>query len=102
MAGDYNDTLGVYASTTDGKKVTLVIVNKDTSPVNLGISNIPAGTYFMRHFGGDAGVAKWQVSCHPVRKDQTGTKARMQTTIKIAANSNLVLPAYTAVFLQQQ
>jgi hypothetical protein len=62
MANNDEDVLGVYASTTDGKKPTLVIVNKDVFPVNLAISNIPAGTYFMRHFGGAAGVAKWQVS----------------------------------------
>lgn len=56
------DVLGVYASTSDGEKVSIVIVNKDIVPVNLAISNIPAGTYFLRHFGGEAGVAKWQVS----------------------------------------
>ncbi|RPD78129.1 hypothetical protein L226DRAFT_457148 [Lentinus tigrinus ALCF2SS1-7] len=84
MANRDEDVLGVYASTTDGKKPTLVIVNKDVVPVNLAISNIPAGTYFMRHFGGAAGVAKWQ------------------TTVTISANSNLVVPAYAAVFLQQQ
>ena len=66
MAERDEDVLGVYASTSDGNKVTLVIVNKDVTPVNLAISNIPAGTYFMRHFGGDAGVAKWQVGpSHP-------------------------------------
>lgn len=62
MADRNEDVLGVYASTSDGKKVTMVIVNKDVVPVNLAISNIPAGSYFLRHFGGEAGVAKWQVS----------------------------------------
>lgn len=62
MADRNEDVLGVYASTSDGEKVTMVIVNKDVVPVNLAISNIPAGSYFLRHFGGDAGVAKWQVS----------------------------------------
>jgi hypothetical protein len=62
MASNNEDVLGVYASTTDGKKPTLVIVNKDVVPVNLALSNIPAGKYFIRHFGGAAGVAKWQVS----------------------------------------
>ena len=62
MADRNEDVLGVYAGTSDGKKVSLVIVNKDVVPVNLAISNIPAGTYFLRHFGGAAGVAKWQVS----------------------------------------
>ncbi|RDX55250.1 hypothetical protein OH76DRAFT_1339899 [Lentinus brumalis] len=84
MAKRDEDVLGVYASTSDGKKPSLVIVNKDVVPVNLAISNIPAGTYFLRHFGGAAGIAKWQ------------------TTITVSANSNLVVPAYTAVFLQQQ
>ncbi|GJE93305.1 glycoside hydrolase family 44 protein [Phanerochaete sordida] len=84
MADRNEDVLGVYAGTSDGKKVSLVIVNKDVVPVNLAISNIPAGTYFLRHFGGDAGIAKWQ------------------TTIQIAANGNLVVPAYTAVFLEEQ
>jgi hypothetical protein len=63
MANNDQSVLGVYASTTDGKKVTMVIVNKDVVPVNLAISNIPAGKYFLRHFGGAAGIAKWQVSC---------------------------------------
>ncbi|KAF5391238.1 hypothetical protein D9757_003018 [Collybiopsis confluens] len=78
------NTLGVYASTTDGKKLTFVIINKDVAPVNLAISNIPAGKYFMRHFGGEAGVAKWQ------------------TTVNISANGNFIVPSYTAVFVQQQ
>ncbi|KAH9933597.1 glycoside hydrolase family 44-domain-containing protein [Epithele typhae] len=84
MADSQPDVLGVYASTSDGKKVTMVIVNKDVVPINLAISNIPEGKYFLRHFGGAAGVAKWQ------------------TTITIKANSNFVIPAYTAVFFQQQ
>jgi len=84
LADNSQDVLGVYASTSDGVKVTMVIVNKDVVPVNLAISNIPAGKYFLRHFGGEAGVAKWQ------------------TTIDIAANSNFVIPSYTAVFFQQQ
>lgn len=67
MADNDADTLGVYASTSDGKKVSLVLVNKDTAPVNLEISNIPAGTYFLRHFGGKAGVAKWQVRALALR-----------------------------------
>jgi hypothetical protein len=64
MANNDEDVLGVYASTSDGKKVTLVIVNKDVVPVNLAISNVPGGKYFLRHFGGAAGVAKWQVSIY--------------------------------------
>lgn len=62
MATRSEDVLGVYAGTSTGKDVTAVIINKDTKPVGLYISNIPAGTYFLRHFGGAAGVAKWQVS----------------------------------------
>ena len=34
MANRDEDVLGVYASTSDGKKVSLVIVNKDVVPVN--------------------------------------------------------------------
>lgn len=26
------------------------------------MSNVPAGNYLLRHFGGGAGIAKWQVS----------------------------------------
>lgn len=57
------NTLGVYAGTDGGKTLSLVIVNKDPStPVAMDLSNVPAGTYFMRHYGGAAGIAKWQVS----------------------------------------
>ncbi|KAJ8454830.1 hypothetical protein ONZ45_g19154 [Pleurotus djamor] len=46
------DVLGVYAGTEDGR-LSLVVVNKDpTSPVALDLSNVPAGAYFLRHFGG--------------------------------------------------
>lgn len=58
------DVLGVYASSssTTGKK-SVVIVNKDPSnPVGLSLSSVPEGEYILRHFGGLAGVAKWQVS----------------------------------------
>lgn len=57
------DVLGVYAGTDGRSKPTIVIVNKDPSkPVSLNISGIPTGKYFIRHFGGQAGVAKFQVS----------------------------------------
>lgn len=62
LANPNSDTLGVYAGTEDGI-LTLVIVNKDPSdPVALALSNVPTGKYFVRHFGGAAGVAKYQVS----------------------------------------
>jgi hypothetical protein len=86
MANRDDDILGVYAATTDGKKVSFVLINKDTKPVSLYISNIPAGTYFLRHFGGSSGVAKWQT----------------KVTFTAATGNYLVLPAYTAVFLKQQ
>lgn len=54
------DVLGYYAG-LEGNKVSIVIINKDVAPVGLTISNIPSGKYFLRHFGGGAGVAKWQV-----------------------------------------
>ncbi|KZT35296.1 hypothetical protein SISSUDRAFT_990707 [Sistotremastrum suecicum HHB10207 ss-3] len=79
------DVLGVYAGTNGGSNLTLVVVNKDPSgPVSLNLGGVPAGTYFLRHFGGEAGVAKYQ------------------TTISITSSSYIVIPAYTAVFLQQR
>ena len=62
MADRNQGILGVYAGTNTGKDVSVVIINKDVKPIALYISNIPAGTYFLRHFGGAAGIAKWQVS----------------------------------------
>ncbi|KAF9014041.1 glycoside hydrolase family 44-domain-containing protein [Cyathus striatus] len=76
------DTQGVYAG-TEGGKLTLVIVNKDTEHISFDLSNIPTGSYFIRHFGGDAGAAKWQ------------------TTIALGSSDFIVIPAYTAVFLKQ-
>jgi hypothetical protein len=57
---DAANTYGVYAAADDGK-LSVVIVNKDTNPLALDLSNVPQGSYFMRHFGGVSGVAKWQV-----------------------------------------
>ena len=54
------NTYGIYAA-TEGNKLSLVILNKDTKPLGLDLSNVPHGNYFMRHFGGVSGVAKWQV-----------------------------------------
>ncbi|PPQ74923.1 hypothetical protein CVT24_003000 [Panaeolus cyanescens] len=52
----------VYAGTQNGK-ATLVILNKDPKAVQaFALNGVPAGSYFVRHFGGSAGVAKWQVS----------------------------------------
>ena len=57
------DTLGVYAASDNGKNLSLVIVNKDPSnSVALNLSGLPKGSYFLRHFGGQAGVAKFQVN----------------------------------------
>ncbi|KIJ28440.1 glycoside hydrolase family 44 protein [Sphaerobolus stellatus SS14] len=82
------DILGVYASSSvvKGRElISLVIVNKDPSnPVALNALGLPAGDYLLRHFGGQAGVAKFQ------------------NTISIHSSSYIVVPAYTAVFLQQQ
>lgn len=56
------DLLGVYAGTENGK-LSLVIVNKSPdTPVSFDLANVPVGSYFLRHFGGEAGVAKWQAS----------------------------------------
>jgi hypothetical protein len=54
------NTYGIYAA-TDGGKLSVVIVNKDVNPLAMNLSNVPKGYYFMRHFGGASGVAKWQV-----------------------------------------
>lgn len=63
MANRSEDVLGVYAGAdSTGKTVTVVIINKDVQPVGLYLANVPTGKYFLRHFGGQAGVAKWQVS----------------------------------------
>jgi hypothetical protein len=86
MANTTESVLGVYAATTDGAKVSLVIINKDVKPVALAMSNIPAGTYLMKHFGGASGVAKWQ------------------TTVKFTSTTSnyIVVPAYAAVLLKGQ
>ncbi|PPQ99990.1 hypothetical protein CVT26_009272 [Gymnopilus dilepis] len=77
------DTQGVYAATENGK-LSLVIVNKNPdTPISFNLDGVPAGKYFVRHFGGEAGVAKWQ------------------TNMTISSTTYLVVPAYTAVFLQQ-
>ncbi|KAF9051973.1 glycoside hydrolase family 44-domain-containing protein [Panaeolus papilionaceus] len=75
---------GVYAG-TQNNKVTLVIVNKDPKAVqSFALTGVPTGSYFIRHFGGAAGLAKWQ------------------TTISLKSASYIAVPAYTAVFLQQK
>ncbi|KAI0686449.1 glycoside hydrolase family 44-domain-containing protein [Cytidiella melzeri] len=85
MADRNESILGVYAGAdSSGKTITVVIVNKDVNPTGLYLANLPTGKYFMRHFGGQAGVAKWQ------------------TTITLTTNQYIVVPAYTSVFLQQQ
>ena len=59
------DTQGLYAATENGK-LSLVIINKNPdTPIAFTFQNVPPANYFMRHFGGQAGVAKWQVSNVP-------------------------------------
>lgn len=54
--------MGVYAAKGTGTGNSLVVVNKDPSkPLALNVSGLASGNYFIRHFGGGAGVAKWQV-----------------------------------------
>ena len=61
MANFNPDTLGVYAATENGKG-SLVIVNKDPSATKaFKFTGMSAGKYFVRHFGGTSGIAKWQV-----------------------------------------
>lgn len=61
LAQTNENVLGYYAA-IEGGKISLVIANKDVVPIGLTIANIPAGKYFLRHYGGEAGVYKWQVS----------------------------------------
>ncbi|KAG8865670.1 hypothetical protein FRB97_004528, partial [Tulasnella sp. 331] len=86
QAPDYvnGNVLGYFASINAAKKISIVIVNKDIKPISLAVSNIPTGSYFIRHFGGEAGVAKWQ------------------TTTTFKQTDFIVVPAYTALFMQQQ
>ncbi|KAF9053082.1 glycoside hydrolase family 44-domain-containing protein [Panaeolus papilionaceus] len=84
FANPYPDILGMYAGTENGK-LTLVILNKDPStPQAFDLANLPTGSYFIRHFGGKAGIAKYQ------------------TTITVRASNYIVVPPYTAIFLQQK
>jgi len=80
-----SDLLGVYAASDSTRRnLSLVIINKDpTNAVALSLSGVPSGSYFLRHFGGGAGVAKYQ------------------TNISIDTYKYIVVPSYTAVFLQQ-
>ncbi|KAF7324981.1 Glycoside hydrolase family 44 protein [Mycena kentingensis (nom. inval.)] len=85
LATPLPNTQGFYAGTDlKTNKISLVIVNKNPDkPIAFQISNMPAGSYFMRHFGGQAGVAKWQ------------------TTVLVKDINYVVVPAYTAVFFKQ-
>ncbi|EJF60741.1 hypothetical protein DICSQDRAFT_147722 [Dichomitus squalens LYAD-421 SS1] len=83
LSQNNTDTLGVYASSTDSKNVALVIINKDTQPLALDVANLPTGEYTLKHFGGNAGLAKWV------------------TTVDLSTTDYLVVPAWTAVFLGQ-
>ncbi|KXN91516.1 Beta-mannanase/endoglucanase A [Leucoagaricus sp. SymC.cos] len=84
LANPDPNTWNVFAG-SDGSKLTLVIVNKNPSQVlSFDLSNVPTGKYFVRHFGGAAGVAKWQ------------------TTLNVTTGQFIVVPGYTAVFLKQQ
>lgn len=56
------NTQGIYASTDNSGKISLVVVNKSpTASQAFDLTGVPAGKYFLRHFGGGAGIAKWQV-----------------------------------------
>ncbi|PFH47178.1 glycoside hydrolase family 44 protein [Amanita thiersii Skay4041] len=84
MATPNPNVTGLYAGTDGGNKLSLVVVNKDPAHVlAFDLANVPTGLYFLRHFGGAAGVAKWQ------------------TNITITTSQYIVVPPYTAVFLKQ-
>ncbi|KAG6839282.1 hypothetical protein C0991_004135 [Blastosporella zonata] len=86
LANPTPDTLGIYAATDPGTgKLSVVIVNKDpNTPIGYYLANVPFGKYFARHFGGQAGIAKWQ------------------TNLTISQNTYIVVPPYTAFFMKQQ
>jgi hypothetical protein len=107
MATKNDNLLGVYAGANDaaGTGFSLVLVNKDTKPVSLNLANVPSGTYFLRHFGGQAGVAKYQVSVNSlgqVARRAENADQRLQTTITLSGSNYIVVPAYTAAFLQKK
>ncbi|KAF5358065.1 hypothetical protein D9756_001355 [Leucocoprinus leucothites] len=84
LANPDPSTWSVFAG-TDNNKLTLVVINKNPNKaLSFDLSNVPTGKYFVRHFGGGAGVAKWQ------------------TTMTLTTSSFIVVPGYTAVFLKQQ
>ncbi|KAF9448877.1 glycoside hydrolase family 44 protein [Macrolepiota fuliginosa MF-IS2] len=84
LANPDPSTWGIYAG-SDGDKLTLVIINKKPNQaLTFDLSNVPTGSYFVRHFGGAAGVAKWQ------------------TTLSVTSSQFIVVPGYTAIFLKQQ
>ncbi|KAJ3573779.1 hypothetical protein NP233_g2216 [Leucocoprinus birnbaumii] len=84
LANPDPNTWSIYAG-SDGSKLTLVIINKKPGQaLSFDLSNVPTGKYFVRHFGGAAGVAKWQ------------------TTLNVTTSQFIVVPGYTAVFLKQQ
>ena len=57
------DLLGAYAATDARGKLSLVIVNKDPAKAqSFNLAGVAPGKYFLRHFGGKAGVAKYQVN----------------------------------------
>ena len=61
LASPNPDLYGLYAG-TEGGKLSLVVVNKSPdTPLTFDLANVPTGTYALKHFGGGAGVAKWQV-----------------------------------------
>ncbi|KAG8917515.1 hypothetical protein FRC01_002399 [Tulasnella sp. 417] len=82
MAENIEGIFGFYAGVESGK-TSFVWINKNTVPMAFYISNIPTGKYFMRHFGGASGSAKWQ------------------TTTNFKSNTYTVIPAYTALFMKQ-
>ncbi|KAG8985190.1 hypothetical protein FRB90_004883, partial [Tulasnella sp. 427] len=82
MAENIEGIFGFYAG-VENSKVSMVWINKNTVPMAFYISNAPTGKYFMRHFGGASGNAKWQTN----------------TTLK--DNTYTVIPAYTALFMKQ-
>ncbi|KAH6918404.1 glycoside hydrolase family 44-domain-containing protein [Coprinopsis sp. MPI-PUGE-AT-0042] len=78
------DLLGIYASLDSRGKNSVVILNKNPrNATAISLSGLPAGDYFFRHFGGTSGIAKWQ------------------STSKLQTNY-IVVPSYTAIFLQQK
>lgn len=101
------DTQGVFAATDSKGKLSLVVVNKNPDvPIAFDLAGVPTGKYFIRHFGGGAGVSKWQVWIFvflvALANNFVVLIQCQQTTTTLSETDYITVPAYTALFIQQQ